>query len=254
MDLILAFDPADLGHIDPPADAVVFPELVIGGYAQLDSGKALRYQDDPDVQVFRRLSRTAGTTCIAGSIALRAQRGKPTNTSLVFRNGRQIFRYDKIHLFRPAQDDRYFRPGSGFGTFPVGPANARLRAGVIICYDLRFPELSRFLARQGIDILFVPARWPEVRDDAWQTLLKSRAIEDQMFVIGCNARDGEGGYSYVFGPGGELVFSTRTDRTSPYHRVTIDTARIAEVRSQVAYGEDAVLLRALTIPRRFRRP
>lgn len=253
MHLILAFDPVALGQIDAPADAVVFPELVTGGYTALRAGHGIRRMSDPDIQAFRHFSRTFRTTCIAGSIALENPRGKPTNTSLVFRNGRKIFRYDKIHLFRPGSDDRYFRPGSGFGTFPLGPPSARLRAGVVICYDLRFPELTRFLARQGADILFVPARWPEVRDDAWQTLLKARAIENQMFVAGCNARDAEGGQSYVFGPAGDLVFTTRTEQAKPFYRVTIDTARIAEVRSRLSYTEDAVVLHDLVVPRRFRR-
>jgi omega-amidase len=253
MHLILAFDTAALDQIDPPADAVVFPELVIGGYTALKGGHGIRKISDPEIQTFRHFSRTFHTTCIAGSIALENPRGKPTNTSLVFRNGRQIFRYDKIHLFRPGGDDRYFRPGSGFGVFSAGPSKDKLRAGVIICYDLRFPELTRFLARKGADILFVPARWPEVRDDAWQTLLKARAIENQMFVVGCNARDAEGGQSYVFGPGGELVFTTRTEQARQFYRVTIDTARIAEVRSRLTYAEDAAVLRALAVPRRFRR-
>jgi len=253
MHLILAFDPAALALIDAPADVVVFPELVIGGYAALESENPFRKPGDRDVQAFRLFSRELRTTCIAGSIAIQNLRGKPSNTTLVFNNGRQVFRYDKIHLFRPAGDDRHFRPGSGFGVFSVGAAKERLRAGVIICYDLRFPELTRFLVRQGADILFVPARWPEVRDDAWQTLLKARAIENQIFVVGCNGRDAEGGQSYVFGPGGELLFTTRTEPERPFHRVTIDTARLTEVRSRLRYSEDAAVLRELAVPRRFRR-
>ena len=65
------------------------------------------------------------------------------------------------------------------------------------------------LAREGIQLLLVPARWPAVRDDAWQTLLKARAIENQIFVAGCDAADSEGGYSYVFDPMGRLLLSSR---------------------------------------------
>ena len=114
MHLILAFDPAALTLIDTPADVVVFPELVTGGYAALESENPFRKPGDRDVQAFRLFSRELRTTCIAGSIAIQNPRGKPSNTTLVFNKGRQVLRYDKIHLFRPAGDDRHFRPGIGF--------------------------------------------------------------------------------------------------------------------------------------------
>jgi len=89
----------------------------------------------------------------------------------------------------------------------VHAGGSNIRAGVIICYDLRFPELTRMLALGGIQVLFIPARWPAIRNDAWQTLLKARAIENQIFVVGCNAPGKEGGLSYVFDPLGECLMT-----------------------------------------------
>jgi predicted amidohydrolase len=109
--------------------------------------------------------------------------GKRTNTSIVFAHGRLIHRYDKIHLFHPTGDHRYFSTGSRVKTFRLGGG---LRAGIVICYDLRFPEITRALALQGMRLLLVPSRWPSIRDRAWKTLLRARAIENQIFVIGCN--------------------------------------------------------------------
>jgi len=59
----------------------------------------------------------------------------------------------------------------------------KVRAGGIVCFDLRFPELVRALALRGIHLLIVPARWPAVRDQIWRSLLKARAIENQCYVL-----------------------------------------------------------------------
>jgi predicted amidohydrolase len=166
--------------------------LVDGGYAALREGVGVHTIDDPTLRLVRNLSRLSPTSCVAGSFALRQPGGMMTNSALVFQRGRCIHRYDKIHLFRPADEPRLFRPGKTFRSFAITVNRVRLRAGVILCYDLRFPELIRFLAREGIELLLVPARWPVVRDEAWQTLLKARAIENQLFVAGCNAQGEEG--------------------------------------------------------------
>jgi predicted amidohydrolase len=144
---------------------------------------------------------------IAGSVFFRS-RGC-FNTSFVFSGGRILSRYDKIHLFKPAGDHLYFSRGKRKTSFAFRSSAKVLTCGVIICYDLRFPGLSRGLAVDGVRILFVPARWPAQRDDAWMTLLKARAIENQIFVVGCNARGKEGGHSYIFDPTGKMVFASR---------------------------------------------
>lgn len=250
--IVLAFDPGALDSIEAPADVIMFPELVSGGYGALRTTGRYLSAADPGVGRFRAVSRRLHATCIAGSLPLEGARAARTNTSLVFRRGRLVHRYDKIHLFRPAGDERLFTAGSDLGLFRVGPHLRGPRAGTVICYDLRFPELSRFLVREGMDILFVPARWPAVRDEAWRTLLKARAIENQIFVVGCNAQGDEGGESYVFGPDGEQVFSTLEAGTAPVHHLTLDMERLAQARSWLHTMDDARFLEKLAVPRGFR--
>ncbi len=60
------------------------------------------------------------------------------------------------------------------------------RMGVLICYDLRFPELARTLSLKEIDVLFIVAEWPAARASHWEILLQARAIENQCFVVSCN--------------------------------------------------------------------
>jgi predicted amidohydrolase len=163
----------------------------------------------------------------------------------VYCRGRLIHRYDKIHLFRPSGDHRYFRPGTKIRTFRVALPGVRITCGIIICYDLRFPELVRAMAREGLEVLFVPARWPAVRDDAWRTLLKARAIENQVFVVGCNKFGEEGGWSYAFDPLGEMVFDSHAEPAVEAHLLVLDLGRIAEARRFHRNLNEAVVLRSL---------
>jgi predicted amidohydrolase len=191
------------------------------------------------------LSRRSTTCLVGGSIYFADPGGRRSNTALVFRNGRLLHRYDKVHLFTPCADDRYFSPGVPGGLFSITAGGTRLRCGVVICYDLRFPELIRLLAVQGMQVLFVPARWPAVRDDAWRTLLKARAIENQIFVAGCNADGPEGGASYVFDPLGREIASTRENREGELLHVDLDLHALAEARAAHRNVRDAVVLRGL---------
>jgi predicted amidohydrolase len=171
---------------------------------------------------------------------------------MVYRNGKLLHRYDKIHLFGPGGDTRYFDAGSGNRVFSFPVGKGRVNAGVIICYDLRFPELTRMLARDGLHVLFVPARWPLVRDDAWQTLLKARAIENQIFVVGCNAGGKEGGYSYVFDPLGKSIVNTRENPEIPTLDATLDLDVIRQSHALHENLRDAVLLQQTRFPKKVK--
>lgn len=231
------------------ADAVVLPELFDGGYEALSHGTQPHHSRDPVVIRMRELSRVHSSTFVAGSLRFRRRASQPpTNTSLVFRRGRCIASYDKIHLFEPTGDHLWFRPGHRPRTFPVPVMKTVVRAGVIICYDLRFPELARVLAMRGMKLLFVPARWPAAREAAWQALLKARAIENQVFVVGCNANDAEGGASYVYDPTGELVFSSTGTARKQLHTVTLNLTALAKARRLHDNIRDAAFLRRMAIP------
>jgi len=231
-------------------EAVVLPELVDGGYRALASGRGTHQVGDEFWREMREASQRLATTIVAGSVRLASGRARPTNTSLVFARGRLLHRYDKIHLFRPTGDDRYFHPGRRLGSFRLAGRSGRTRrAAVVLCYDLRFPELIRALALKGTEILFVPARWPAARDLAWRTLLRARAIENQMFVVGCNAPDREGGRSYVYGPGGEeLMGGTRVGTRGPV-RVVLPMALLDRARRLHRALDEAVVLQATGFPR-----
>lgn len=223
-------------------DILVFPELLDGGYAALKRGALPHRASDPFLADFVTASMTVRCCIVAGSTRFSDRPRQQMNTCFVFQEGRLIHRYDKIHLFRPAGDDRFFVRGRSIRPFIVCAAGHRLRGGIVICYDLRFPELTRSLAQQGIRMLFVPARWPAKRDDAWRTLLKARAIENQIFVIGCNALGPEGGTSYAFDPLGRLIFTNPRNSSSRLVQFTLDLDAVQEAHAFHSNISDAVLL------------
>ena len=232
-------------------DLLVLPELADGGYAALAGGASPHIQTDDYYASFAQLTRQYDVCCVAGSSCVVNPSGRRTNTALVYHRGRPVHRYDKVHLFRPTGDHKFFTPGTTFSTFSVTLQGHRVKMGVVICYDLRFPELIRAMGKEGMQILLVPARWPRIRDEAWQTLLKARAMENQIYVLGCNARGKEGGFSYAFDPSGRMIFSNRKGKARDLDLFTIDLDSLAEARRLHDNLREAVLLRQTIFPRKI---
>jgi omega-amidase len=131
---------------------------------------------------------------------------KVYNTVYVADNGRLAGTYRKLHLFSLLGEDKAFDSGDSWllAETSIG------KVGVIICYDLRFPELSRRLALEGAAVICVPAQWPKPRQEHWRTLLRARAIENQLYVVACNACGPIGkldffGMSMIIDPKGEVL-------------------------------------------------
>jgi nitrilase len=128
---------------------------------------------------------------VAGTVPLRGstpQRVAPA--SLVFdANGRQVVRYDKIHLFDvdiPGRKAESYRESATFepGKEPIVVDTPAGRLGLSVCYDLRFPELYRVLSARGAQLLAVPAAFTVPTGQAhWEVLLRARAVENLCYVL-----------------------------------------------------------------------
>jgi predicted amidohydrolase len=157
-------------------------------------------------QVFGALAAKYGVNIISGSVS-NLRNGKVYNTAMVFdRSGACIASYDKTHLFTPMGEDDYFQKGDHVARFQLDSAEC----GIIICYDVRFPELTRTLTVPGLDMLFVVSQWPKVRTFHLRSLTTARAIENQMFVVCCNScgtygQTVYGGSSAIIDPWGETI-------------------------------------------------
>ncbi len=166
------------------------------------------------------------------------ERSKVFNTAYVIESDGSIAgAYRKIHLFTPAGEDKTYTAGNT----PLLAKTSVGALGVTICYDLRFPELYRNLTAAGAEIMIVPAQWPGERLSHWSTLLRARAIENQVYVIGCN-RTGtelrgeslklkyEGG-STIIDPWGE-VLAQKIGKSSAI-TASIRPGLITEVRKRI---------------------
>lgn len=128
------------------------------------------------------------------------------NTAYVIDRGEVAGSYRKLHLFSTMGEDRFLAAGDK--TLVVDTSVGRL--GVAICYDLRFPEHIRKLALEEAEILCLPAEWPKPRQEHWRTLLRARAIENQLFIAAANCCGLQGkldffGMSLLISPRGEIL-------------------------------------------------
>ncbi len=188
-------------------DVIVLPETWNTGFFPKENLADLCDRDcERVIAEIGSLARENRVNIIAGSVAnLRV--GKVYNTATVFdREGNCIASYDKTHLFTPMGEDDYFTPGDHLCRFELDGK----QCGLIICYDIRFPELTRSLALQGLDVLFVVSQWPNVRTFHLRTLTTARAIENQMFLACCNSCGKAGGTVYggnsaIIDPWGETL-------------------------------------------------
>lgn len=226
-------------------DILVLPELFDGGYRRLHQDKGASASVSQLAERFTKTSRDHRLHFIAGTVAWRNADGKVRNTSLVSSSGQKIAEVTKTHLFRPLGDDQFFAPGTPMTPLSLDCHGEIVRVGVIVCYDLRFPEIVRPWFKSGLDLLIVPARWPSVRDELWKVLLRARAIENQCFVVGVNARDDEGGGSYAFAPDGRALMELppangRNDVM--WRTVSIDLTEISQLKQRLDTRLDARLL------------
>ncbi len=164
-------------------DVIVLPEVWNTGFSPAEISYSLADENCARVKAeIGALAARYGVNIVAGSVT-NLRDGKLFNTACIFdRKGDCIAQYDKTHLFSPMGEGDTYTPGDSLCRFTLDGVSC----GIIICYDLRFPELSRTLALSGLDVLFVPAQWPKGRVSQLQALAVARAIENQMYVVCCN--------------------------------------------------------------------
>lgn len=165
-------------------DVILLPETWNTGFFPRDNLELLCDHDCGEVKALcGLLAAELGVHIAAGSVS-NLREGRVYNTAAVFdRAGKCIAQYDKLHLFSPMQEQKFYTPGDHITLFELDG----IKCGIILCYDLRFPELTRRLTLAGAQVLFIPAQWPDVRRDHWQTLIRARAMENQIFIAACNS-------------------------------------------------------------------
>jgi predicted amidohydrolase len=171
-----------------------------GGMAYVQNERAMVHEAVAD------LARQHNLHIIGSDLALNGA-GKMTNTAVFYNNhGQSIANYDKIHLFQLMGEHHHLSGGDHLALVDTDWG----KMGLSICYDLRFPELFRAYALAGAQLVLLPAEWPHPRLAHWRTLLRARAIENQMYIVACNrtGRDEQYhffGHSTIIDPWGDIV-------------------------------------------------
>jgi predicted amidohydrolase len=182
--------------------------------------KALReYAEDtstgPTVHKLKQFSKKNRVNLIAGSIFEPAGKDKYYNTSIIInKSGKIIAKYRKIHLFKVKLKDKknidetlFIAPGKKPVIFKIN----NIKCSVLICYDIRFPEVFRVLTEAGCRIIFIVSNFTRETGKAhWLTLLRARAIENQLFIAAANQTGKDlhtgvesYGHSVIYDPWGE---------------------------------------------------
>ncbi|GGE36682.1 hydrolase [Pullulanibacillus camelliae] len=215
-------------------DLIMLPEMWTTGY---DLARLHNMTENTVQSLMSRLAKVNQVNIMAGSVAKR-EGAHIYNTSFVYdRKGTLISEYKKVHLFRLMEEEKYLAAGHTKGEFQL----EGIPAATVICYDIRFPEWIRAHTLSGARLLFVPAEWPAPRLDHWRTLLQSRAIENQCFVIACN-RVGEdpknvfAGHSLIIDPWGNII-AEGSDQEELIIE-DIDPMQVEEVRKMIPIYED----------------
>jgi predicted amidohydrolase len=210
------------------------------GGAKLE--RAFAEADDPALPAFVDLANRLDIWLLVGSLAIKLSETMTANRSyLIAPDGRIEVRYDKIHLFDVdlPSGERYRESGTvAPGEEAKVAALAWGRVGLTICYDLRFPQLFRSLAKAGAEIITVPSAFTVPTGEAhWHVLLRARAIENACFIVapaqGGLHENGRKtyGHSLMVGPWGEVLAEGGVD--PGIIMADLDLDLIAEVRSRL---------------------
>jgi predicted amidohydrolase len=178
---------------EPDSDLYVLPEMWSTGFATDPHGIAEEEISSIALQWMKTKANELHCA-ICGSLAIHVDGNYRNRHYFVDgRNGMAQY-YDKHHLFSYGHEDQYYTPGDSH-TVVVYEG---FRFLLVTCYDLRFPVWSRYNAQYPYDAIICVANWPESRQNAWQILTRSRAIENQAYLIGCN-RVGNDCYNHYRG-------------------------------------------------------
>lgn len=220
------------------ARLVVLPEMAPTGFT-MEAAAHAEPIDGPGARRIADLAREAGVWVLAGMATCGTGGGYHNSALLVDPRGALAAEYRKQKMFAFGGEDRAYAPGTG----PIVATVEGVRVSPFVCYDLRFPELFRAVARET-DVLVCIANWPAERQVHWDVLVRARAIENQSWMVAVN-RVGRGGGlvftggSAAYDPWGEpIVLATDADTTELALFVDVDVEKVAEIRSRYPFLKD----------------
>lgn len=223
------------------ADFIVLPEMFNCPY---ENEKFIEYgENEKDSQTLKKIaeiSKENQVYILAGSIPEK-ENEKIFNTSYLFENGKIIAKHRKMHLFDIDVKGKIYFKESDTLTAGNSITVAKTKFGNIgigICYDIRFPELTRLMAEEGAEIIFYPGAFNLTTGPAhWELLFRTRALDNQVYCIGVapalnkTASYNSYGHSIITNPWGEVV--SQGDYEEELIIAKINLKKVKEVREEL---------------------
>lgn len=221
------------------AKIVVLPEIFVCPY-EVDRMAAVAIDDSHDlIGAFTAISKKHSLLLVAGSVV--EQEGTQLyNSSYIFDKGNYLAKHRKLHLFDINLPDMTFRESE---TFSPGDKCTIVdtqfgRVGVAICFDLRFPEIFKYMALKGVTLIIAPAAFNTVTGPLhWELVLRSRALDSQCYLLACSPALNTSyaykayGHSAVIDPMGEIV--SMLDSSPGVLRSHINMALVEQTRQRL---------------------
>lgn len=223
-------------------DIAVLPEMFLCPYDKSSFPVYAEKEGDLSYLLLSEIAKQNNIYLIAGSVPEKDNNGNIFNTSYVFDpNGNKIAKHRKVHLFDiDIENGQYFKESD---TLDVGDEVTVFdtkfgKIGLCICYDFRFPELSRLMMDKGAKAIIVPAAFNMTTGPAhWELLFRCRAVDNQVYTIGCApARDYNASYisygnSIAVSPFGEIL--VHMNEKEGYNICSLDFDYVDKVRSEL---------------------
>jgi len=211
----------------------LLPEMWATGFTMKPAAVA-ETMKGPSIQWMKEMAK-AHHTAICGSLAIKE--GAYFYNRFIFVHPNQhVDTYDKVHPYTPSGESKLYR--AGVGSTLIEYAGFRIRP--LVCYDLRFPVFAR--NTDNYDLLICVANWPAARIQAWNALLRARAIENMAYSVGVN-RMGKDAYRLTYpgasaaytALGDEVIFMNEKESTAHF---TIDLDTLHKTREKLPFLDD----------------
>ena len=222
-----------INSIAGSVDLIVLPEMFSTGFT-MNPAEVFETMEGKTILWLQSLAK-AKNSAITGSLVIKENGNFYNRLLFVFPSGDIQF-YDKRHLFTLAGEDKIYTPGRK----KLIVEYKGFKICLLICYDLRFPVFSR--NAEDYDVLLYVANWPKQRINAWDSLLKARAIENTSYTIGVNRVGTDNnkleydGHSQIIDFSGNYLIEPQTDEE--IYSTTLHKSSLLEFREKVGFLND----------------
>ncbi len=240
----ISYDPTEIERLKgvlADLDGITcFPECFALGRSGVETLQYVNEVSDQQTAILETVKKTGKTVILPLIEKHPVMRNRFYNATYVIHNGDVLGTYKRV-VIHPMEKP-FIQSGKDFPVFDIDGVTF----GILICFEIAFPELTRIIALKGASLIFVPASAPEESDYLWDARLKARAIDNQLFIVGVNRWGVIGnerylGRSMIISPRGELIYACKNEEEIA--SVELDLEEITKERgSEPTFSEFEIVV------------